>query len=272
MQASASGARDGGRVLPWINESIERLNCDILQVLQVLLMEYSLNTKEWQYLVPIVQGNLNHAPVESLGSKSPCQLFNALNRPTPFKVIVLQRDGSTIVVEAQRRPSSDEHYEALRTSLKAMHRHVAEQRERRRQQNMQRHRGQQCEFSVGDFDLWARVDARLSHDKLLARWVGPFEVTEALTHSFVVRNIINGQQVEVHGSRLKFFCESELDVNDELRAHVGNQGLVLGVEAILEHRKTRAGWQLLVSWRGLQNEEDSWKPLVSLAQDVQTKV
>ncbi|OWZ12628.1 hypothetical protein PHMEG_00014176 [Phytophthora megakarya] len=38
---------------PWINGTIERLNRDVLQVLRVLLMEYTLDTHEWVLLLPL---------------------------------------------------------------------------------------------------------------------------------------------------------------------------------------------------------------------------
>lgn len=45
---------------PWINGSVERINRDILQVMCVMLMEFQLDTREWVYLLPLVQSNLNH--------------------------------------------------------------------------------------------------------------------------------------------------------------------------------------------------------------------
>ncbi|OWZ05939.1 RNA-directed DNA polymerase [Phytophthora megakarya] len=47
----------------WINETIERINRDILQVLRVMLLEYQLDTRNWFYLLPMIQPNLNHSPV-----------------------------------------------------------------------------------------------------------------------------------------------------------------------------------------------------------------
>lgn len=41
----------------------------------------------------------------------------------------------------------------------------------------------------------------------------------------------------VHGSRITFYAVASLDVDEELLAHDGNQGVVLGVEAKMQHRK-----------------------------------
>ncbi|OWZ04112.1 hypothetical protein PHMEG_00024041 [Phytophthora megakarya] len=73
---------------PWMNGTIERLNRDVLQGLRVLLMEMNLDWHEWEYLVHMVEGALNHTPVASLGNRSPGELFTALPRPTPFEPVV----------------------------------------------------------------------------------------------------------------------------------------------------------------------------------------
>eukprot|EP00644_Phytophthora_capsici_P008989 jgi/Phyca11/102196/e_gw1.6.403.1 len=135
--------------------------------------------------------------------------------------------------------------------LAAMHREVVDRREQRRSQNMQRSKGTPCNVSVGDFVLWSRIDKRLSTNKLLARWIGPFEVIEDHPHSFVIRHLITKQQFDVHGSRLKYYSDSNLDVNEELLAHIGNEGMILGVAALKRHRKEHGVWQVLVSWVGL---------------------
>ncbi|ETO73131.1 hypothetical protein F444_10899 [Phytophthora nicotianae P1976] len=194
---------------PWINGTVERLNRDVLQVLRVLLMEYTLDTHEWVYILPLVQGNLNHTPVRSLGDRAPKRL------------------------------------DQLQTSLAGLHKEVVNQREKRRLQNMARSKGTECNFSVGDFVLWSRIASRIEVDKLLARWVEPFEV---------------------------FYADSSLEVSEELLAHVGNQCMLLLVESLKEHQKNRGEWQLLVSWEGLQDEDNSWESLEAVQKDVPSRV
>ncbi|POM67024.1 Hypothetical protein PHPALM_17041 [Phytophthora palmivora] len=47
--------------MPWLNDTVERLNRDVLQV-----MEYGIDQHEWPYLLPSLEANLNHTPVQSL--------------------------------------------------------------------------------------------------------------------------------------------------------------------------------------------------------------
>ncbi|ETO58889.1 hypothetical protein F444_22734 [Phytophthora nicotianae P1976] len=199
---------------PWINGAVERLNRDVLQVLRVLLMEYTLDTHEWVYILPLVQGNLNHTPVRSLGDRAPKRL------------------------------------DQLRTSLAGLHKEVVNQREKRRLQNMARSKGTECNFSVGDF--------------VLCRETAP--------HSFTIRHLVTNKRYVVHGSRLKFYADSSLEVSEELLAHVGNQCMLLLVESLKEHQKNRGEWQLLVSWEGLQDEDDSWESLEAVQKDVPSRV
>ncbi|ETP37536.1 hypothetical protein F442_14659 [Phytophthora nicotianae P10297] len=106
--------------------------------------------------------------------------------------------------------------------------------------------------------------------KLLVRWVGPFRVVRALSHSFMVAHLLTGDEYEVHGSRLKHYCDSELGSTAEIREHVATQGIVLGVRAIVDHRydSTAKEWQLYVAWRGLEDSENSWEPFAAVSADV----
>ncbi|GMF55364.1 unnamed protein product [Phytophthora fragariaefolia] len=135
-------------------------------------------------------------------------------------------------------------------------------------------RGSTTNFDIGDYVLWSRVDERLARNKLLAQWVGPFTVAEAPPHSFVIRHLLSDATYEVHGSRLRFYADSSLDVTEEIRELVSNQGMLLGVEGFADFRfnASASGWELLANWTGLQDIEASWEPLHSLMKEVPVKV
>ncbi|ETK79736.1 hypothetical protein F441_14666 [Phytophthora nicotianae CJ01A1] len=135
---------------------------------------------------------------------------------------------------------------------------------------MAKNRGNICNFDCGDFVLWSRIDKRLQGNKLLVRWVGPFRITSALSHSFMVQHLLTNDEYEVHGSRLKHYSDADLNVTEELRQHIANQGIVLGVRANVDHRYDEAAgeWQLYIAWRGLDDSENSWEPFASIYSDV----
>ncbi|KAJ8525699.1 hypothetical protein ON010_g15415 [Phytophthora cinnamomi] len=258
---------------PWLNGTVERLNKDVLQVLRALLLEYDLDFHEWPYLLPVLQGNLNHTPLQSLGGHSPVELFTGLPTSSQLDAVVGRRNDADFVREINLEVV-DEQLDALRRSLHGMYKDVVNEKERRRLQDMAAHKGSVVNFDVGDYVLWSRIDQRLPDNKLLGQWVGPFKIIEAKPHSFMIQHLISGREYDVHASRLKFYADSELNQTEELLELVSRQGMVFGVEDIRDHRFNAAldRWELFVSWMGLQTIEDSWEPLAVLAQDVPTKV
>jgi hypothetical protein len=78
----------------------------------------------------------------------------------------------------------------------------------------------------------------------------------------------------VHGSRLKFYHDASLRVTQEIRELVSAQGIEIGVEEIVGHRYNDEvrRWQLHIKWLGLQDEENSWESLDSMAEDQPRRV
>ncbi|KAG2830283.1 hypothetical protein PC129_g4103 [Phytophthora cactorum] len=135
--------------------------------------------------------------------------------------------------------------EKLRSSLHGLHKEVLDEKERKRLQDMIAHKGTECNFEVGDFVLWSRIDQRLSNNKLF-----------------------------VHATRLKFYADHDFNVTTEILEFTTQQGMLLGVEAITDHRYNDVleRWELRVSWCGLQNMEDSWVALTELLKGVPDNV
>ncbi|OWY97272.1 hypothetical protein PHMEG_00032249 [Phytophthora megakarya] len=254
---------------PWLNGTVERLNKDVLQVVRALLMEYSLDIHEWPYLLPALQANLNHTPVQSLGGHAPVELFTGLPASSPLDAIVDRRTHADPLLVVDFACVSEQ-LGSLRNSLHGMHKEVLDAKEAKRVQDMATHKGSTVNFDVGDFVLWSRIDQRLPNNKLLGQWIGPFKVIEAKPHSFAIQHLISGRQYEVHASRLKYYADADLNQTAELMELVASQGMLLGVDAICDHRFNQAlqRWELLVSWMGLQAIENSWEPLTILLQDV----
>ena len=78
--------------------SLAKWNCqaankDVLQVLRALLLEYDLDAQEWPYLLPVLQGNLNHTPVHSLGGHAPVELFTGLPASSALDTVITRNDG-----------------------------------------------------------------------------------------------------------------------------------------------------------------------------------
>ncbi|OWZ12007.1 hypothetical protein PHMEG_00014894 [Phytophthora megakarya] len=101
--------------------------------------------------------------------------------------------------------------ELLRHSLHEMHKEVVEFNERRRLQDMAAHKGTPAKF----------------------------DVIEAKKHSFLFKHLITGREYDVHASRLRFCCDEDLNQSAELLELVSSQDIMLGFEAIRDHRNNR---------------------------------
>ncbi|KAE8963590.1 hypothetical protein PR003_g29766 [Phytophthora rubi] len=257
---------------PWVNGSIERVNRDILQVVRTMILAYKIGYKDWAYLVPMIQSNLNHSPVPSLGNRAPVELFTGLQCPTPLMEFYLP-DGDGL----QDVPASDQidNYLAnLRSSLQMMHCDVENRRLKQRPLNKKRERGENLvNFAEGDYVLRSRVDEKHGN-KLQVTWVGPYRVVRADSHSFRVEHLVTGEQLDVHASRLKMYADESLNITDELLEHVAAQGIILAVNELKDHRWNAAinDYEIRVSWKGMQAIEDSYEPVQSLVKEIRVFV
>ncbi|OWZ04013.1 LOW QUALITY PROTEIN: hypothetical protein PHMEG_00024161 [Phytophthora megakarya] len=237
-------------------------------MIRSMILEYKIAHQDWIYLIPMVQSSLNHTAVPSLGNKAPVELFTGLPCPTPLKDFYLPGTG-----EFKELPACDKidgFLDGLRSSIHAMHNVVDDQRLKQRLLNKKRERGENVvNFTEGDYVLRSRVDEKKTH-KLLVTWVGPFRVVRADAHSFLIKHLITGAELDIHASRLKFYADASLDVTEELLEHISSQGIILAVEKLKDHRWNDAigDFEILVQWRGLEAIEDSYEPLTSLARDI----
>ncbi|DBA00792.1 TPA: hypothetical protein N0F65_004697 [Lagenidium giganteum] len=168
------------------------------QVLQLLcdrLKIYQLDRHEWPYLLPVMPFCLNHTPVASLANKAPIEVFTGLPASSNLDVVI---NKDSLIEPAEPRNIAVQ-VSKLRSSLEDMHKEVKDAKETLTSSRDGAPQGTSVQFDVGDYVLWSRIDKRLTPSKRLARWVGPFVVTEARSHSFIVKHLLNGSEHEVHG-------------------------------------------------------------------------
>ncbi|ETI44902.1 hypothetical protein F443_10417 [Phytophthora nicotianae P1569] len=129
---------------PWINGSIERLNRDILKVFRTMLLDYKLDTKDWIALVPLVQANLNHSAVPSLGGRAPVEMFTGLPCPSPLEVIFVDTDqGPKNIPVVKSSATFEQQLLELKESVQEMHRQMKDQRAKKTLLNQKQRRGEQ---------------------------------------------------------------------------------------------------------------------------------
>jgi hypothetical protein len=251
---------------PWANGSIEIINKHILSVIRALLSEFRWPYSDWPYLVPLLRYVLNHTTPEN--RPAAITLFMGLNPSSHLDSVWNPRLSKLVSIPLT--PSQlQEKLSQLKLSLLAMHKSVTDNRDRRRRHINTSRKAEKANFSVGDFILVSNVLKR-SKSKLSVRWSGPHRIAKVYSdHVFMVEHLVTGICSDVHGSRLRFYCDSSLHITEELVEQVASDGDGYEIDRILEGRwnsKAQA-WAVLVAWRGFEEMDCTWEPLLTLYDD-----
>jgi hypothetical protein len=120
-------------------------------------------------------------------------------------------------------------------------------------------------FHEGDFVLVAVPQGeRHKQHKLMARWKGPFRITRAVSdHVYEVQHLIHREKLqEVHWSRLKFYCDDELEQIVKLRDVVRREDQEDSqVESIVQYKYDAESLthQFRIHWTGFTDDDDTWE-------------
>ena len=70
----------------------------------------------------------------------------------------------------------------------------------------------------------------------------------------------------MHATRLKYYADASLNVTEQLREHVINQGVDFEIAEFkdLRFNNTMNRFEILVGWSGFEAAEDSWEPFLEL--------
>ena len=283
---------------PCANGTVEIVNKSIKRVLSQLLIENHLGPHDWPYLLPAVHSFLNDVP--GTNGYSPKQVFMGLPQYDPMHVILAPAAAKRRI---QRMVVTEEfiatEVRQLREDLTRMHRKVIERNADRRARNI-RHRDKallrisknkhvdstlfgryqatqgtgddnldkmyyygSVNFHEGDFVLVAVPEPHKRH-KLTARWQGPFRITDTISdYIYEVEHLLSRKRQQVHWSRLKFYCDDEIEQVVRLREFVRREDQVDTpmVDIILQHKQDPATLQhqFRIRWAGFTEEDDTWE-------------
>lgn len=254
---------------PWRNGSVERLNRDLLQVFRVMTLEFRIAQDQWPKIVVSVQANLNSTPLESLDNHTPMEV-HTLHKPRTTLALLYVDNLNVKKLDSTIGTISDMLKNA-RDSLESMHKNINSLVATRRLRSKAHAEGRQdANFMVGDYVLWSKVDKQMPTNKLQVTWLGPFQIVKCNAYSHVIQHLLTKKQFEAHESRLKFFRDSLLNITEEIKRHIANQDVLLDVNELCAHKfnSSRKNYEILLSWRGLEEVEDSWEPLTKLIEDV----
>lgn len=222
---------------------------------------------DWTQLVPLFQSALNNAPSPQRNNVPPVTAFTGLPATPPVSTFLRSPDLHAVsLADAQIESTFN-----IQQLVKIMdnlhpriHAHVMAQRQRMR---ASKSRGELANFTEGDYVLVAREEF-FEGEKLCLRWRGPRRVLTALNdYIFRVEDLRNGNCEDIHGTRLKFYADADLD-KEAIMSHVLSSETGMPVSRLLrivEQDRKLYNW---VRWKGLTTNDDTMEPLECVYEDV----
>ena len=255
---------------PWLNGTIERLGRTLLDLFKLLILETKTSTTQWDYFKDIVQTIVNHTPTSSNDGFAPVEIFTGLEKYNKLNSYYMKKKND--IMDFKEPEGFKEKLEELKKDICDMHQGLNKKKQEIIANNKKKKKLiRKNMINIGDFVLWSRVDhdkAYGKNKKLLATWIGPFQVVDHVSFTgFKIRHLISGKCIVAHQSRLKFYSNKDLEISVELKDHIFNQGIVFEVEAILNYKKVKKDYFILVKWKGIQDIENSWEPMKNIKED-----
>ena len=89
-----------------------------------------------------------------------------------------------------------------------------------------------------------------------------------------MENIIDSSKKWVHGDRIRFYSDQSLNITEEIRQQFAHDAERYQIEQLKDCRRNPEtnDIEILVSWKGFSDNDNSWEPLKNLYEDVRTQI
>lgn len=255
------------------NGSIEVINKIYLSLMRALLSELRWDKHDWPYLNHNIEHTINHRSQSRLNGHAPISVMTGLRADNPISEVFWCPGRSTFSECPLSTTKIQTLVRDLDTALKDMHREVldksAKVRALKRAQKDQFRRTPN--FQIGDYVLIGLPEPNIAGKKLFLKWRGPYRITGTQkNYVFEVENIIDQKKQIVHGDRVRYYDDSNLNITEDIKAQFSHDNFSYEVANFKGCRTNpeTGNIQFLVAWKGFSAEDDSWEDLSNLYTDV----
>ena len=270
---------------PWSNGSVEVVGYDLVYTLRCVLSELSMLVTDWPKVLPLVQYAINHRPRKFLGNRTPIEVMTGRAPDQALDLVLwtgVKLEDATAVEAGIEQV--DKYCDRLETSLNVMHQEIqdAELERQRAKAAAEANSKLAHRFEVGDLVMVtvAKTSVNAScTSKPRLRWQGPLEVTSvpAGAPSVLFVRLLGDpdtvKPVAVHWTRVKRFAGKDYTRTPQLLKSAQHDFAKFKIEKFVAWRVGPAGEvQLLVSWHGFQDHDDSWEDISRLIEDAPYRV
>lgn len=256
---------------PWSNGTIERVNREIRRLIRVWNSEFRIQLTEWPSLVPLMTYVLNFSVSPRL-EYPPSLIFGGFTTESNLDLIFSQKEFKSSKVSFE---GLTEHVKQLRESLDSLHKEINDKNSgsssRRGNYQIPRNRPN---FDKGDFVMFATRRGLAGPSKnSKPRWTGPYQVTKCCSDwDYIIKHLVTGEEFHSHAARLKFYCDSSLEVSLDLKYQIAHDEMRYQVDTIEEYAFQDDEHKLLIHWKGFDKEDSTWEPFSVICEDVPSMV
>jgi hypothetical protein len=85
---------------------------------------------------------------------------------------------------------------------------------------------------------------------------------------FTILHLVTNESIHAHSSRLKYYCDSDLEVTADLKHQITHDEMRYKIQKIRDHDVKEDGIFLLIEWEGFDEEDSTWEPINIINDDV----
>jgi hypothetical protein len=220
---------------------------------------------------------MNHRPQDRLNGLTPITVMTGLPAGNPLEEIFrcpYQEFGTVKMDKSLIKKNTED----LQYALSEIHKCVtlSSEKLRRLKSGLRNMKRKAPNFIIGDFVLVGHPEpTRAAGQKLFLKWTGPYRITNTEDHYiFEVENILDSSKKWIHGDRIRYYSDRSLNLTEEIRQQFAHDAERYQISELKNCRKNpvTSELEILVSWKGFSETDDSWEPVKNLFEDIRTQI